>query len=60
MFSVVMDDHSHEVVIVLRKDEAWDLFLRLVYSTEEDSPLTAEALRKYAKALGSDWALAKK
>jgi hypothetical protein len=57
-FSVIlMDDHHSGVVIVLEPDEAWDVFLKLVYSTEADSPLVTSALRKMAKALGSEWAM---
>jgi hypothetical protein len=52
-----MNDRPDEVVIVLGLEEAWDVFLRLVYSAEEDSPHVASALRKFAKALGSEWAL---
>lgn len=52
-----MNDHQCGVVIVLEPDEAWDVFLRLVYSTQEDSPLVTSALQKFAKALGSEWAV---
>ncbi|MGV3618226.1 MAG: hypothetical protein ACO1SV_23100 [Fimbriimonas sp.] len=52
-----MVDHNGQVVIVLNGDEAWDVFLRLVYSPQADSPLIESALRKFAAALGSDWAL---
>lgn len=57
-FSVIlMDDHQDGVVIVLQPDEAWDVFLRLVYSSQEDSPLVTSALQKFAKALGNEWAM---
>lgn len=52
-----MNDHQRGVVIVLEPDEAWDVFLRLVYSAQEDSPLVTSALQKFAKALGSEWAV---
>ena len=52
-----MDEDHAEIVITLQVDEAWDVFLRLVYSAEEDSPHIASALRKLAWALGNEWAL---
>lgn len=52
-----MNDHQDGVVIVLKPDEAWDVFLKLVYSTEADTPLITSALQKIAKALGNEWAM---
>lgn len=52
-----MPECDSEVVWVLNREEAWEIFLRLCYAAEEDSPQTQAALVKMATALGADWAV---